>query len=166
MDIIRNVIVMSLMSIVAYGFVVAHNDVAEPSADATMLQDEEVIVLISSDKKCVNAFSIERNHWSQLKFDTELTPEATPILYKGMVALKNSEYIYGYSAKVGAWDKIKVEGESESQPMLGKDYIQVKTQNAVYVFGLNSFCWTAVNLTTGDVLKIGESAANQTGATK
>lgn len=166
MEIIRNAIVISLMSIVAYGFVVAHHDPSKPSTNSTMIQEEGVIVVISSDKKSINAFSIERNQWSQLKFDAELTPEATPVLYKGMVALKNREYIYGYSAKIGAWDKIKVEDESESQPILGNDCIHVKTPNTLYVFGLNSVYWTAVNLTTGDVLQSGETAAEQPGAAK
>lgn len=166
MDVIRNVIVMSLMSIVAYGFFVVHNDASQPSADSTLLQEEGVIVVVSSDKKCISAFSIERNLWRKLEFDTELTPEAIPVLYKGMVALKNGEYIYGYSAKVGAWDKIKVESESETQPILGNDCIHVKTKDALYVFGINSVYWTAVNLTTGDLLKIEEAAEEQAGSTK
>jgi hypothetical protein len=166
MDVIRNVIVMSLMSIVAYGFVVVHKDASKPSANSVVLQEEGLIVVVSGDKKCISAFSIERNLWSKLEFDTELSAEATPVLYKGMVAIKNREYIYGYSAKKGAWDKIKVESESESQPILGNDCIHVKTKNALYVFGINSVYWTAVNLTTGDSLKIGEASVEPTHATE
>lgn len=158
MDIIRSAIVMSLMSVVVYGFFVAHNDTAKPSADSTLIQEEGVIVVVSSDKKCINAFSIERSQWSQLKFDAELTPEATPILYKGLVTLKNRGYVYGYSAKMGAWDRLKIEDESVSQPVVGTDCIHLKTNDALYVFGVNSVYWTAVNLKTGDALQIGKAA--------
>lgn len=158
MEIIRSAIVMSLMSFVAYGFFVDHNDTAKPSADSTLIQEEGVIVVVSSDRKCISAFSIERSQWSQLKFDAELTPEATPILYKGLVTLKNRGYVYGYSAKMGAWDRLKVEDESVSQPVAGTDCIHLKTKEALYVFGVNSVYWTAVNLTTGDTIQIGKTA--------
>lgn len=162
MEIIRSAIVMSLMSFVAYGFFVVHNDTAKPSADSTLIQEEGVIVVVSSDRKCISAFSIERSQWSQLKFDAELTPEATPILYKGLVTLKNRGYVYGYSAKMGAWDRLKIEDESVSQPVVGTDCIHLKTKEALYVFGVNSVCWTAVNLTTGDTLQIGKAADDPT----
>lgn len=158
MEVIRSVIVMSLMSVVAYGFLIAHNDTAKTSADSTLIQEEGVIVVVSSDRKCISTFSIERSRWSQLKLDAELTPEATPILYNGLVTLKNRGYVYGYSAKMGAWDRLKVEDEGVSEPVVGTDCIHLKTKEALYVFGINSVYWTAVNLTTGDTLQIGKAA--------
>lgn len=85
MDIIRNVSVISLMSIVAYGFLVAHHDPSKTSTDSTIL---------------------------------------------------------------------------------GNDCIHVKAPNTLDVFGLNSAYWTAVKLATGDVLQIGETAAEQADAAK
>lgn len=154
MTILRNLIVCGLMSFLAYAVVLAQDYPQKDSPEATWIQNDRLFVVVPRNQKCVTIFSIERNEWSKIEFDIELAPQAKPIVYEDMVALKNGRYIFAYSAKTGTWDKLTLEGESEAVPTLTKDCIHVRHKDTFYVFGIHSTSWTAVSLVTGDRVDI------------
>jgi len=119
---------------------------------------------VPANRKAVIAYSIERNVWNRITFDSPLSPAVEPIVAQGMVALKDGHVVYGFSAKTGAWDNVSLEMGSNAVPTVQPNCITLKDNRFFYVFGAASGAWTGVDLQTGDPLKIKRVSGEQGGA--
>lgn len=137
-----------------------HSDLDEP----TWIQDGRVIVVVSANRKTVAAYSIERNVWNRITFDSPLSPTVKPTVSQGMVALKDGHVVYCFSAKTGAWDNVSLEMGSDAVPTVQSNCITLIDKSSFYVFGANSEAWSGVDLQTGNSLKIKRVSGEQDGA--